>query len=303
MITLICPEASLINMAIFAVGDIQGCFSEFRALLEKLDFQPGSDQLWLTGDLVNRGPQSLEVLRYLHNLGSSIVSVLGNHDLHLIAQAMTKSNPKSVENSLQPILESRDKIDLIEWLRHLPLLFFDDNYQTVLVHAGLHPHWSLLESQQYANEVEELLRGHGAERFLKVMYGDKPKRWSEQLSGYDRYRMIINCLTRMRYVSPDIELDFVEKNHPEECQNLTLIPWFEMENRENREYRIIFGHWSHLKFYSKNNITCLDGGCVFGGELISIDIDRPTKPITVGASTNYCPISKLEQEYVGDTGN
>ena len=288
-------------MAIYAIGDIQGCYIEFRALLEKLDFQPGSDQLWLTGDLVNRGPQSLEVLRYLQNLGSSIVAVLGNHDLHLIAQVMTNDNPKSIESSLHPILESRDKIDLIEWLRHLPLLFVDDNHQTVVVHAGLHPHWNLLESQQYANEVEAVLRGHSAERFLKVMYGDTPSRWGENLSGYDRYRIILNCLTRIRYLTPDIELNFIEKNHPEKNQNASLIPWFEVGNQENQEYRIIFGHWSTLQFYSKNNITCLDGGCVFGGQLISIDIDRPSMPIAVDASTNYCPISKLEQEYVGET--
>ena len=250
---------------------------------------------------VNRGPQSLEVLRYLQNLGSSIVAVLGNHDLHLIAQVMTNDNSKSIESSLHPILESRDKIDLIEWLRHLPLLFVDDKHQTALVHAGLHPHWNLLESQQYANEVEAVLRGHGAERFLKVMYGDTPSRWGEHLSGYDRYRIILNCLTRIRYLTPDIELNFIEKNHPEKNQNASLIPWFEVGNQENQEYRIIFGHWSTLQFYSKNNITCLDGGCVFGGQLISIDIDRPSMPIAVDASTNYCPISKLEQEYVDET--
>jgi bis(5'-nucleosyl)-tetraphosphatase (symmetrical) len=290
-------------MATFAVGDIQGCYSEFRTLLEKLDFQPNLDQLWLTGDLVNRGPQSLEVLKYLRDLGSSVISVLGNHDLHLIAQAMNKCNPKSAEKDLQPILASRDKIDLIEWLRHLPLLFFDANYQTILVHAGLHPHWDLLESQQYACEVEELLQGSSAQQFLKVMYGDMPNKWNKNLSGYDRYRIIINCLTRIRYVGSDIELDFVAKNHPRESKNATLIPWFETNNRANQDYRIIFGHWSNLKFYSGNNIICLDGGCVFGGVLIAVDIDQPSTPITVGASKNYCPISKLEQGYVGDTGN
>ena len=303
MITSICPRALPINMAIFAIGDIQGCFSEFRTLLEKLDFQPNADQLWLTGDLVNRGPQSLEVLKYLRNLGSSVVSVLGNHDLHLIAQVMNKNNPRSVEKDLRPILESRDKIDLIEWLRHLPLLFFDDNHQTILVHAGLHPYWKLIESQQYACEVEELLQGNNAQQFLKVMYGDMPNKWNKNLSGYDRYRFIINCLTRLRYVGPNIELDFVEKNHPRESKNSTLIPWFEIKNRVNDEYRIIFGHWSNLKFYSGNNIICLDGGCVFGGALIAIDIDQPSTPIAVGASTNYCSISKLEQGYVGETGN
>jgi len=290
-------------MATFAVGDIQGCYSEFRTLLEKLDFQPNLDQLWLTGDLVNRGPQSLEVLKYLRDLGSSAVSVLGNHDLHLIAQAMNKSNPKSAEQDLQAILASRDKIDLIEWLRHLPLLFFDTHHQTVLVHAGLHPHWDLLESQQYACEVEELLQGSSSQQFLKVMYGDMPNKWNKNLSGYDRYRIIINCLTRIRYVGSDIELDFVTKNHPRESKDATLVPWFEINNRANQDYRIIFGHWSHLKFYSGNNIICLDGGCVFGGALIAIDVDQPSIPITVNASKNYYPISKLEQGYVDDTGN
>jgi bis(5'-nucleosyl)-tetraphosphatase (symmetrical) len=277
-------------MAIFAIGDIQGCFSELKSLLEKLDFQPDSDQLWLTGDLVNRGPQSLEVLKYLRNLGSSVVSVLGNHDLHLIAQVMNKNNPRSVEKDLRPILESRDKIDLIEWLRHLPLLFFDNKHQTVLVHAGLHPLWNLLDSQKYACEVEELLQGNNVQQFLKVMYGDMPNKWNKNLNGYDRYRIIINCLTRLRYVDPDITLDFVEKNHPREIQNSKLTPWFEINNRANQEYQIIFGHWSHLKFYSRNNIICLDGGCVFGGELIAIDIDKPSTPISVNATKNYCSI-------------
>ena len=290
-------------MAIFAIGDIQGCFSELKTLLEKIDFQPTSDQLWLTGDLVNRGPQSLEVLKYLRNLGSSVVSVLGNHDLHLISQIMNKNNPKSVEKDLRPILESSDKIDLIEWLRHLPLLFFDENHQTILVHAGLHPYWSLLESQQYASEVEDLLQGSNAQQFLKVMYGDTPNKWNKNLSGYDRYRIIINCLTRLRYVGPNIELDFIEKNHPRENKNPELIPWFEANNSANQEYRIIFGHWSNLNFYSKSNIICLDGGCVFGGMLTAIDIDQPSTPITVGASSNYFAISKLEQGYEGVTGN
>ena len=290
-------------MAIFAIGDIQGCFSEFRSLLEKLDFESNSDQLWLTGDLINRGPQSLEVLKYLRNLGPSVVSVLGNHDLHLIAQVMNKNNPKSVEKDLRPILESKDKIDLIEWLRHLPLLFFDKSRKTILVHAGLHPLWNLLESQLYASEVEELLQGNNAQQFLKAMYGNMPNKWNSNLNGYDRYRLIINCLTRLRYVGPDIELDFIEKNHPKENKNSALVPWFEVNNRVNKEYRIIFGHWSHLRFYSEHNIICLDGGCVFGGELIAIDIDQSSTPITVGAAANYCPKSKLEQEYVGEIGN
>jgi len=290
MITLIYPRVLPTKMAIFAIGDIQGCFSELKSLLEKLDFQPDSDQLWLTGDLVNRGPQSLEVLKYLRNLGSSVVSVLGNHDLHLIAQVMNKNNPRSVEKDLRPILESRDKIDLIEWLRHLPLLFFDNKHQTVLVHAGLHPLWNLLDSQKYACEVEELLQGNNVQQFLKVMYGDMPNKWNKNLNGYDRYRIIINCLTRLRYVDPDITLDFVEKNHPREIQNSKLTPWFEINNRANQEYQIIFGHWSHLKFYSRNNIICLDGGCVFGGELIAIDIDKPSTPISVNATKNYCSI-------------
>ena len=303
MITLIYPGTFQIKMAIFAIGDIQGCFSEFKTLLEKLNFQSSSDQLWLTGDLVNRGPQSLEVLKYLRNLGSSVVSVLGNHDLHLIAQIMNKNNPKSVEKDLRPILESSDKIDLVEWLRLLPLLFFDENHQTILVHAGLHPLWSLPQSQQYASEVEEVLQGSNAQQFLKLMYGDMPNKWNKNLTGYDRYRIIINCLTRLRYVGPNIELDFIEKNHPRESKNPELIPWFEINNRVNQEYRIIFGHWSNLNFYSKSNIICLDGGCVFGGMLTAIDIDQPSTPITVGASSNYFPISKLEQGYEGDTGN
>lgn len=261
-------------MSIYAIGDIQGCYEELRRLLEKIEFDESKDQLWLTGDLVNRGPKSLEVLNYLYSIDQSIITVLGNHDLHLIALALSDNKIKSTDESLKPILESKDKINLIEWLRSKPLIHFDQKLNTVLVHAGIHPNWSIKESLQYSNEMSSIIKGQEGPNFFKNMYSKTPNKWINQANYIDRSNFIINAFTRMRFMSKDIELDFNEKGSPIDSTS-NLLPWFSHPNRKTIESLIVFGHWSALNYYHDQNIVCLDGGCVWGGDLIAINIMHP----------------------------
>lgn len=261
-------------MSIYAIGDIQGCYEELRRLLEKIEFDERKDQLWLTGDLVNRGPKSLEVLKYLYSIDQSIITVLGNHDLHLIALALSDNKIKSKDESLKPILESKDKINLIEWLRSKPLIHFDQKLNTVLVHAGIHPNWSIKESLQYNNEMSSIIKGQEGPNFFKNMYSNTPNKWVNQVNHIDRSNFIINAFTRMRFMSKDTELDFNEKGSPMDSAS-NLLPWFSHPNRKTIESLIVFGHWSALNYYHDQNIVCLDGGCVWGGDLIAINIMHP----------------------------
>ena len=185
-------------MAIYAIGDVQGCYSELCRLLEKIGFDPSLDTLWFCGDLVNRGPESLETLRFVKSLGNSAVTVLGNHDLHLLAlhHGVKKTRDTS---SLKKILKSPDRDELLDWLQQRPLLHYDDIQNTVLVHAGIHPAWGLSKARKLAGEVETALRGKKAARFLRKMYGNKPTAWSDDLDGARRLRFITNVFTRMRY--------------------------------------------------------------------------------------------------------
>lgn len=261
-------------MSIYAIGDIQGCYEELRRLLEKIEFDESKDQLWLTGDLVNRGPQSLEVLNYLHSIDKSIVAVLGNHDLHLIALALSDNKIKSKDESLKPILESKYKINLIEWLRSKPLMHFDQALNTVLVHAGIHPNWSIKESILYSNEMSSIIKGQEGPNFFKNMYSNTPNKWIDQTNRKERSNFITNAFTRMRFIGKDTELDFNEKGSPIDNTS-NLLPWFSHPNRKATESLIIFGHWSALNYYHNKNIVCLDGGCVWGGSLVAINIMHP----------------------------
>jgi bis(5'-nucleosyl)-tetraphosphatase (symmetrical) len=200
-------------VAIYAVGDIQGCFDELRVLLDRLNFDTGNDQLWLVGDLVNRGPKSLETLRFIKDMGKSAVTVLGNHDLHLLAQALAPE-ARPAEKDLQKVLRAKDSDDLIGWLLQLPLMHFDNDLNTALVHAGIYPEWSLKKARKMAKEVENVLQGNQAAEFLGNMYGSKPDRWSKELQGQKRLRFIVNSFTRMRYCRPDASLDFSAKLAP-----------------------------------------------------------------------------------------
>jgi len=247
-------------MSTYAIGDVQGCFSALQHLLLLIEFNPEQDVLWFVGDLVNRGPQSLEVLRFVKSLGDRHKIVLGNHDLHLLALAygVRQAHPS---DTLATILSASDKEDLINWLRHRPLLVHDENY--VMTHAGLAPCWTLEQAKKLAQEVEAVLQSTEANLFLKEMYGNQPDHWQDDLSGRQRLRCITNYLTRMRLCYADGRLDLSYKgtleNKPQD-----LIPWYEVESRCNKELKIIFGHWAALGGKTNTpNVYALDTGCVW----------------------------------------
>jgi bis(5'-nucleosyl)-tetraphosphatase (symmetrical) len=258
-------------------------------LLERIDFQPGRDRLWFAGDLVNRGPKSLETLRFVKGLGKSALTVLGNHDLHLLAAANgNKKKLKDKEEGLKAILRAPDGEELCAWLQGCPLLHHDASQRYTLVHAGLPPLWELVSAHACAREVEAQLQSKQARSFFKQMYGNEPDRWSKKLSGMDRYRFTTNCLTRMRYCDAKGRLMLKEKGPPG-SQDKGIYPWFMLPERKTRDQRIIFGHWSTLGYKAMNNCWAIDSGCLWGGPLTALRLDLPKpQPIQepcVGALT------------------
>jgi bis(5'-nucleosyl)-tetraphosphatase (symmetrical) len=258
-------------MAIYAIGDIQGCFDEFCLLLDKVGFDKKKDRLWLTGDLVNRGPKSLEVLRFVRSLGDAAITVLGNHDLHLLAIA-AKVEKARKKDTLQAILNAPDRDELLEWLRLRPLLHHDVTSGYTLIHAGLPPQWDLVKSQACATEVETVLHGPDYVDFFQHMYGDTPHKWDEILTGWERLRFITNCFTRLRYCDPKGRLMLTEKGAPG-SQPEGLQPWFRVPGRLNKNMNLVFGHWSTLGEVNDSGIYPLDTGCVWGGKLTALHVE------------------------------
>ncbi|MBT5952846.1 MAG: symmetrical bis(5'-nucleosyl)-tetraphosphatase [Methylococcales bacterium] len=272
-------------MSIYAIGDLQGCYDDLLRLLDKIKFNPQSDQLWLVGDLVNRGPKSLECLRFIKSLGPSAVSVLGNHDLHLLALATHKKKYRKKEPTFNAILKANDRDELLHWLRHRPLLHYQEPYY--LVHAGIAPQWDLETAKKMAREVETQLQDN--ERYLKLlekMYGNTPNRWSNNLTGNKRSRYILNAFTRMRFCDENGTLDFEHKDPPG-VQPKELIPWFDMPKRQNNSNRIIFGHWSNLGYSEKNNCYCIDTGCLWGGQLTALRLEKKMERVSL-----TCPLNR-----------
>jgi len=263
-------------MTTYAIGDIQGCYDELLQLLELIHFKPDQDTLWFVGDLVNRGHQSLETLRYIKDLGDAAITVLGNHDLHLLALATANRSPKK-KDTLHEILDAPDRDELLHWLRHRPLIHYDKPRKQVLVHAGLPAQWKPKKAVQYAAEVETILRSNRHTELFQNMYGDEPSVWNKELSGWPRYRFIINALTRMRYCSADGKLNLHEKYAPG-TQPQGLMPWFDVPDRRSRKKEIIFGHWSTLGLVQRDGIIALDTGCVWGGTLTAVDLDNEQRP-------------------------
>ncbi|MEN8106941.1 MAG: symmetrical bis(5'-nucleosyl)-tetraphosphatase [Pseudomonadota bacterium] len=258
-------------MAVYAIGDIQGCYDELQALLARIDFNPDRDRLWFAGDLVNRGPKSLETLRFIRGLGDGAVSVLGNHDLHLLAAA--HGYPLNHDDhTLDAILTAPDRDALIDWLQRQPLLHHDAQLGFTIVHAGLPPQWDLALASACAREVEIVLQGDRPKAFIEHMYGNKPKRWSESLAGWDRLRFIVNCLTRMRFCNADGKLEFRCKGAPGK-QREGYYPWFEIPWRSSKDMHIIFGHWSTLGARDGPGIYPIDSACLWGGQLTALRID------------------------------
>jgi bis(5'-nucleosyl)-tetraphosphatase (symmetrical) len=262
-------------MTTYAIGDIQGCYDDLMRLLESIHFEPARDILWFVGDLVNRGPKSLETLRFVRALGDAAITVLGNHDLHLLALEAGKRPPKK-KDTLHTIFEATDCDELLHWLRHRPLIHYDRDRNQVLVHAGLPPQWKAKKAAAYAAEVEAILRSDQHLELFHNMYGDEPTLWDPELTGWPRIRFIINALTRMRYCSANGRLNLNEKFAPG-SQPKGLIPWFEAPERRSRKKEIIFGHWSTLGLVRREGVIALDTGCVWGGRLTAVDLDDPQR--------------------------
>lgn len=266
-------------MAVYAVGDVQGCVVPLEEMLDRLRFEPRRDQLWLTGDLVNRGRHSLETLRLVTRLADSAVAVLGNHDLHLLAVAAGVREARPGD-TLEPILRAPDRDELLDWLRRRPLAYWDKRPElgrkSLMVHAGVYPGWRKKDVARWAAEVESLLRGeHGDgdyRRFLRRMYDRGPSRWDASMERWRRATFITNAFTRMRYCTRHGDLDF-EHTGPPGGQPPELVPWFEHPQRKCRNWRIVFGHWSALNFIRSGHAVGLDSGCVWGRALTAIRLD------------------------------
>lgn len=258
-------------MARYAIGDLQGCYDALRALLDRIAFDPAQDQLWLVGDLVNRGPASLEVLRFVRSLGAAAVTVLGNHDLHLLSLIHAGRAPKA-RDTLGAILNAPDCAELADWLRSRALLHRDPDDGLVMVHAGLAPQWSIPQAQALAGEVEQVLRGPDHAAFYPHMYGDQPAQWSDDLRGEGRLRAITNFLTRVRMVDRTGGFDSSHSGPPHPAPP-GLVPWFDHPERRSREQRIVIGHWSALGLQVRPDLLALDTGCVWGQSLTAVCLD------------------------------
>ncbi len=258
-------------MAIYAIGDIQGCYDPFRRLLDKIKFTPEKDTLWIAGDLVSRGKQSLEVLRFIKSLDKAAISVLGNHDISLIASHYGLFKP---HKTLKPIFSAPDREALIDWLRNRPFLHVDKTLGYCMAHAGISPSWTLKQAISCAEEIQILLRSHQADLWLKEIYGNKPAKWKNDLKSYKRHRYSLNSFVRMRYSKAKGALDFHLNKNPfgMKDKHPHLMPWFLCPIRKPLPVKVIFGHWSSLGFYQDENVIALDTGCVWNNKLTAIQL-------------------------------
>jgi len=256
-------------MSHYAVGDIQGCHDEFRQLLDLIAFDPPRDRLWLVGDLVNRGPDSLGVLRAVMAMGDAAVTVLGNHDLHLLTVAAGHRKVHR-HDTIDAILRAPDRDELLAWLRTRPLVVREG--KRVLVHAGLLPSWTSATAIMLSGEVEAMLRSNAHDDFLRHLYGDQPARWDDALTGYDRLRVVVNACTRLRYCAADDTMDLAEKRGPDHAPP-GFSPWFAQPERRSAGDIVLCGHWSTLQLLLAPGIAMLDSGCLWGGALTALRLD------------------------------
>ena len=250
-------------MATYAIGDIQGCYTPFSRLLDRIRFDPAKDRLWIVGDLVNRGPHSLEVVRKVKKLGAAAVCVLGNHDLYLLMVAAGLAR-YGQGDTCADLLAASDREELLDWLAHRPLIHVEAG--RVLVHAGLVPQWDVPQAASLGREVEAALRGPEQYAFLQHLQGDKPARWKEKLSGWARLRFVVNAMTRMRFITPEGRLSLSAKGEPSRAPE-GMLPWFQAPKPAWAGHTIVCGHWSALGFYCAPGLIALDSGCVWGGKL------------------------------------
>ncbi len=268
-------------MARYAIGDLQGCAAELHELVRRTGFSPDRDQLWFVGDLVNRGPDSLECLRFIRALGGNAVAVLGNHDLHLLALAFGGHARVKAGDTLAAVLDAPDRGELLDWLVELPLAHFDAAHRDLMIHAGMPPQWTVPQALVHAAEVQAALQADPAS-FFGHMYGDRPDTWDDALTGHDRLRFIVNAFTRLRVCTASGRMQIKAKGPP--AAGSPLLPWFEVPSRASRDTRIVFGHWSTLGFVNSHNVIGLDTGCVWGGRLTAVNLDAPIVPISVPCS-------------------
>jgi bis(5'-nucleosyl)-tetraphosphatase (symmetrical) len=287
-------------MSLYCIGDLQGCHAPFQRLLDKIDFSPSRDTLYILGDLVNRGPGSLQVLRSLSALGDAAQCLLGNHDLHLLAVWQGVRKPGR-SDTVQDILEAKDSQTLLDWLRHRAMAIHRHGW--LMVHAGVLPQWTAAQTVALGSEVEQVLRGAHLKDFLQAMYGNTPDHWSDSLKGVDRLRVIVNALTRLRFCTPGGAMDFSSTDGPGSAPAGHL-PWFDVPGRATLGTPVAFGHWSTLASGKnstpalRNNTLPLDTGCVWGGcltaarlgaesgefELVSVQCEEAQKPGKAGKS-------------------
>lgn len=264
-------------MPTYAIGDVQGCFAALLRLLNKIHFDPKTDVLWFTGDLINRGPQSLETLRFIKSLGDKAITVLGNHDFALLAVGFGVIPYQAHHHTFSDILQASDRDELLEWLRQKPLVHYDATLNYTLVHAGFHPLWDLPLALSLAQEVETVLQGSHYTDFFAHLYGDTPELWNAQLVGWDRLRFIVNCFTRLRFCTPAGRVEFGAKGDPEFAP-AGYYPWFAIPDRLSESLNIIFGHWASLAGRTNvSNVFALDTGCVWGNALTAMRLEDAVK--------------------------
>jgi bis(5'-nucleosyl)-tetraphosphatase (symmetrical) len=277
-------------VATYAIGDVQGCCDALQALLGEIGFSPARDTLWFVGDLVNRGTQSLEVLRFVRSLGTRAIVVHGNHDLHLLASAAGRAKRRA-DDTFDDVLAAPDRDELLDWLRLRPLLHVEGGY--VMVHAGLLPAWSVAEAAALAAEVEAALRAPTHRDLYASLYGSKPAAWSEALRGPERLRVIVNAMTRMRFCTPDGAMDFSIKGGKEKALP-GYLPWFEVPGRRTRGVPIICGHWSALGLRIEPDLLALDTGCVWGGRLTALRLED--RRVLQSACTPAADLARAKRE-------
>lgn len=259
----------ILLMTIYAIGDSQGCHQRVLELVNRIQSASTNPELIFVGDLVNRGPESLAMLRYIRALGDTATVVLGNHDLHLLAVANGIRKPHR-SDTLDAILQAPDRDELLDWLRCQPLAQFKNGH--LIVHAGVLPQWSAQETLGLAREVETVLRGPDWVSFLREMYGNTPAKWDDALQGVDRLRCIVNALTRLRYCHADGSMELILAESSAGPQH-DLLPWFDMPGRRTEDVTVVFGHWSTLGLTMRPNLIGLDTGCVWGGKLTAVRLE------------------------------
>jgi bis(5'-nucleosyl)-tetraphosphatase (symmetrical) len=280
-------------MATYAIGDIQGCFATLRRLLDRIEFDPGRDRVLLVGDLVNRGPQSAEVLRWAMRNDRAVRVVLGNHDLHLLAIARGGAAWKSTDGGLEQVMVAPDREALLDWLQARPLMHRDASLQASLLHAGLPPQWSVATALGCAREVEQALQGERVGELFAHMYGNEPSLWRDELEGWDRLRFTINAFTRLRVCDATDGRMLLGHKGPPDTAPRGSVPWFRVPWRCSAGERLVFGHWSALGYVAEQGVLGLDTGCVWGGTLTAQRIDAAAaQPVQVANRSGGRPLEQ-----------